>query len=150
MNGNDGEITHLGNADQQVLKSYLDETGSVLQIVGLDIFETNLDGAFSRDNKLSRKHYRLVISITGVSPVCTVTIAQGSVIWGMDDKLVQTSGISGVIHSSGEHSHTFTSDVTTAVESVDIMPKVFGAPLYRWKNNCGIKLTEVLAKTISA
>lgn len=146
MNGNDSSPTHLGEVDKTKLDDFLLGAKDVMRLAGIDIFEINLDSAFTQKNKHTKTPSAAVLRIKTIKPKCTVTIAAGSVLWGYDDKIVQTAALTGVTYSKTDYTHSFAEDVEIELESIADFYKLFGKSIYSFKNACGIKLTEVLEK----
>lgn len=144
MNGNDSAATHLGVEDRAKLDKFLAGVKPILKLAGIDIFETNLDGAFIFNNKYTKPLSKAVIRIEELGPTYKIKIEAGSVLSYYDDTIVQAEELPGVIYSPAHSTHIFTQEVSVEINMTPGFARLFGKPLPDFKNICGTELRKVL------
>ncbi|TOG28081.1 hypothetical protein CGJ04_23995 [Vibrio parahaemolyticus] len=138
-NGNDSAKTHLGAEDIERLNAYLDPIPNILKMSGIDIFQFNLDGVYTKKERTIESNIRVHSISEKLVEILAVSQIRVSSIDELDENLDceildKTSYGTGVCKFSKN---------TIVYLGDDYFPKLLGSPLRSWKNQCGVSLSNI-------
>ncbi|MFM5655825.1 GIY-YIG nuclease family protein [Aeromonas veronii] len=141
LNGNDGAPTHLGSDDKIKVAGYIEPIIKILKMIGVDIFEFNMDGLYTFEKKHPFKKGVLKSEIRVLDPQRKLLeiIRGGEFLVYSTDNLRNKPEIEIVERNIIKiiKTHTIT------LEN-QIVHTIYGQSLSNWKSKTGVSLSDYL------
>ena len=141
-NGNLGSETHLGVEDKKLLADFLDGVRDVLQLAGIDIFQFNMDGVYTFEQRSGPEFTSCRLKINSLTPL-QVRILAGS-------NLFQVRADDAIMHAAGarrcgtSHVWHFDTDADIEVVTTSVIPSILGHSTANWLSRSKATLSQVL------
>lgn len=139
QNGNDSSKTHLGEDDIKRLNAYVENIPAILKMSGIDIFNFNMDGVYTKKDRFLQSNIRVHSISDKLVEILSGSQIRVSKINDLDELLDCE-----ILDKSeyGSRICKFNKDTIVSLGN-DCFPRLLGNPLTSWKNQCGISISKI-------